>query len=148
MNKKLQRSKNNKVIAGVCGGIAEYFSIDPTVVRLVWVVIGLAYGFGLVAYIIAAIIMPEKKTEHGTNNFNQGETDGSSSEFNPNEWKDEPQKFDSDKSRVIIGGAIILLGVLFLFREFFSLFDIKYLVPVILIVIGFGIIYKGRRNDF
>jgi len=148
MNKKLERSKNSKVIAGVCGGIAEYFSIDPTIVRLLWVIIGLAYGFGVIVYIIAAIVMPEKKTEHRASSYNQSEADRNSTEFNPDEWKDEPQKFDSNKSRVIVGSAIILLGVLFLFREFLPMFNIKYLIPVILIVIGFGVIYKGRRNDF
>jgi phage shock protein C len=53
--KKLCRSKNNKVIAGVCGGIAEYFSIDPVIVRILAIVIP---GFGWVAYLICALIMP------------------------------------------------------------------------------------------
>jgi len=55
--KKLFRSNNNKMICGVCGGVAEYINIDPTVVRLLWVILGFA-GFGILAYIIAAIIMP------------------------------------------------------------------------------------------
>lgn len=56
--KKLYRSNMNKMICGVCGGIAEYINIDPTIVRLLWVVFSFAGGFGLLAYIIAAIIMP------------------------------------------------------------------------------------------
>ncbi len=56
--KKLYRSNTNKMICGVCGGIAEYINIDPTIVRLLWVVFSFAGGFGLLAYIIAAIIMP------------------------------------------------------------------------------------------
>ncbi|MDF2539196.1 MAG: putative rane protein [Herbinix sp.] len=55
--KKLYRSSNNKMICGVCQGVAEYINIDPTVVRLLWVVFGFV-GFGILAYIIAAIIMP------------------------------------------------------------------------------------------
>ena len=55
--KKLYRSNANKMICGVCGGVAEYINIDPTVVRLLWVVFGIT-GFGVLAYIIAAIIMP------------------------------------------------------------------------------------------
>lgn len=58
--KKLHRSKKNRVIAGVCGGIAEYFNIDPTLVRLLWVFFVLAAGSGILAYIIAWIIIPEK----------------------------------------------------------------------------------------
>lgn len=57
--KKLYKSRN-KMIAGVCAGIAEYFNVDPTIVRLAWVFLSFAGGSGLLAYIIAAIIMPEK----------------------------------------------------------------------------------------
>lgn len=58
--KRLYRSNTNKMICGVCGGLAEYINIDPTVVRLLWVVFSFAGGFGILAYIIAAIIMPIK----------------------------------------------------------------------------------------
>ena len=56
MKKKLYRSTENRVIAGVCGGIAEYFDIDPTLVRLAWVLFCVLGGSGPLAYIIAAII--------------------------------------------------------------------------------------------
>ena len=58
--KKLYKSNTDKKIAGVCGGIAEYFNIDATLVSLGWVVFSLLGGSGLLAYIIAAIIMPER----------------------------------------------------------------------------------------
>ena len=57
--KKLYRNTCNKLIAGVCSGLAEYLNIDPTIVRLIWALIGLS-GAGLVAYLIAALIIPEK----------------------------------------------------------------------------------------
>ena len=61
MKKKLYRSKKHRMIAGVCGGIGEYFDIDPTIVRLVWALLSLAsIGGGILAYIIAWIIIPEK----------------------------------------------------------------------------------------
>ena len=56
--KKLTKSYDNKLF-GVCGGIADYFNIDPTFVRLIWLVFVLCLGTGVWAYIIAAIIMPE-----------------------------------------------------------------------------------------
>lgn len=59
MNKKLYRSNQNRMIAGVCGGIAEYFSLDPTLVRLGWVLFCALGGSGILAYIIAAIIIPQ-----------------------------------------------------------------------------------------
>ena len=58
--KKLYKSSTDKKLAGVCGGLAEYFNIDSTLVRLGWVVFGLLGGSGLLAYIIAAIIMPAR----------------------------------------------------------------------------------------
>ena len=58
--KKLYKSSTDKKLAGVCGGIAEYFNIDSTLVRLGWVVFSLLGGSGLLAYLIAAIIMPDR----------------------------------------------------------------------------------------
>ena len=58
MEKKLYKSNQNKMIDGVCGDIAEYFGIDPTVVRLIWALFSLMGGCGILAYIIAAIIIP------------------------------------------------------------------------------------------
>lgn len=56
--KRLQKSQTDKFICGVCGGIGEYLNIDPTLVRLAWVVFSLCGGSGILAYIIAAIIIP------------------------------------------------------------------------------------------
>lgn len=58
--KKLYKIEQGKMICGVCGGIAEYFGIDPSIVRIGWVLLSFAYGSGLLAYIIAAIILPDK----------------------------------------------------------------------------------------
>lgn len=58
-DKKLTKSANNRMLCGVCAGIGEYLGIDPTVIRLIWVLITFMGGAGLIAYIIAAIIIPE-----------------------------------------------------------------------------------------
>ncbi len=60
MEKKLYRSKENKKICGVCGGVGEYFNIDPTLVRLGMAVLSLFAGGGILLYIVAAIVIPEK----------------------------------------------------------------------------------------
>ena len=60
MPKKLYRSKSNKMIAGVCGGVAEYFNIDPTVVRVIWAIASIFAFAGVIAYIVCALIVPEK----------------------------------------------------------------------------------------
>lgn len=58
--KKLYKSSNDKKLDGVCGGIAEFFNIDSTVIRLVWVLFCLLGGSGILAYIVCAIIIPKK----------------------------------------------------------------------------------------
>ena len=58
--KRLYRSNKERMLAGVCGGIAEYFDVDPTLVRLGFVLFSLACGGGILAYIIGAIIIPLK----------------------------------------------------------------------------------------
>ena len=62
MNKKLYRNIQDKKIAGVCSGLADYLSIDPTIVRLIWALVALS-GAGILAYLIAALIIPEKPND-------------------------------------------------------------------------------------
>ena len=58
MAKRLYKSRNDRMIAGVCGGIGEYFDIDPTLIRILWVTLLFMAGGGLVAYLIAWIVIP------------------------------------------------------------------------------------------
>ncbi|MBQ8610192.1 MAG: PspC domain-containing protein [Oscillospiraceae bacterium] len=62
-NKRLYKARGHRMLCGVCGGIAEYFNIDPTLVRLGAVVLAFAVGGGVLAYIIAAVIIPEPPAE-------------------------------------------------------------------------------------
>ena len=59
MEKRICRSKTQKMLGGVCGGIGEYFNIDPTIIRLIWGFSTLIWGAGLWAYIIAWVVIPE-----------------------------------------------------------------------------------------
>lgn len=58
MNKKLYRSRDSRMLCGVCGGLGEFFGIDETIVRLIWAV-WCCFGVGILAYIIAAVVIPE-----------------------------------------------------------------------------------------
>lgn len=60
MEKKLYKIEEGKKIDGVCGGIAEYFNIDPTIIRVAWALLAVCAGSGILAYIICAIVMPRK----------------------------------------------------------------------------------------
>jgi len=59
--RRLFRSKKSIIVGGVCGGIGEYFEVDPVLIRLGWVIGSLIYGVGVLAYLVAWIIIPEKK---------------------------------------------------------------------------------------
>jgi phage shock protein C len=58
MKKRLYRSGKNRILGGVCGGLGDYFDIDPTIIRLIWIFFALAYGTGILAYLIAWLIIP------------------------------------------------------------------------------------------
>ena len=58
--KRLVKSNQNRIICGVCGGIGQYFGLDATLIRLAWVIFGFAVGSGVLAYILAAIIIPSE----------------------------------------------------------------------------------------
>ena len=60
MTKKLYKSNDNKMVDGVCGGIGAYFGIDPTLIRLGWVLFSALGGSGFLAYIIAAVLIPRE----------------------------------------------------------------------------------------
>ena len=60
MSKRIYKNREKKMLCGVCAGLAEYFDIDPTIVRVLWAVVSLGYGSGLLAYIVCAIVFPDK----------------------------------------------------------------------------------------
>ena len=91
--KKLQRSKDDRWLAGVCGGIGEYFNVDGTLIRILFILFGIAFGGGILIYIILWIVMPEAaddvsdagsiedlKSEEGDAAGSEPETDGGEEE--------------------------------------------------------------------
>lgn len=136
MNKKLYRLRENRMIAGVCGGIAEYFNIDPTIIRIIWILFGfVTYGTGVIAYVIALIVIPEASPS-SFENQQGGSTEGHKNGIN----------LDSIKSRIVMGSALVLLGVFLIGRNFLPWLNFNILWPVILIVIGILIIFAGWRK--
>ncbi len=71
-SKRLYRSKTDRIIGGVCGGLGKYFDVDPTIIRLLWVVIFLMGGSGILIYIIFWIVLPEEDTLKEVKNDKKG----------------------------------------------------------------------------
>jgi len=153
LTKKLYRSKKNKVIAGVCGGLGEYFNIDPVLIRLLWVLATLIYGAGIFAYILAWIIIPEqkesilvppKKTEETLNE----ETESSAEEVITEEKVAATDSADSAESRKVGGIILIVIGAFFLLREIWPFFPLRQLWPLLLIILGLFLIFDfGSKKD-
>lgn len=151
MNKKLFRSKSNKMIAGVCGGLAEYFMFDPTVVRVVYVAASLVIPniafLSVIAYVVAAVVMPEGQADSFTTPASDDDDNPGDTDFRKNgeDWS-SPVKHDSEKGRMVIGIALVALGALFFLRQFLHWFDFKFILPLIFIGIGALIIFKGGKT--
>lgn len=60
MNKRLYKSEDNRVLCGVCGGLGEFLGIDPTIIRLIWALLCILAGTGILIYIVAAIVIPRQ----------------------------------------------------------------------------------------
>jgi phage shock protein C len=151
MYKKLFRSRRNRMLFGVCGGLAEYFGIDATIIRILAIVIAFS-GAGIFAYIIAAIVMPDEDTAYSSGEWKSEQHDYRTqyaSKFSEDyesagsEWETKPAS--DDRNRLLLGAVLIIAGLIFLLRLIMPWFDLKYLVPLLLIVIGGVIIYKGRK---
>ncbi|MBK7498194.1 MAG: PspC domain-containing protein [Ignavibacteriales bacterium] len=152
MYKKLYRSVTDKMLGGVCGGLAEYFSIDPVLVRLIFVLAVIFGGSGILAYIILWIIIPQKPFI--ITPFNTNPPSGSS-QPSDEEKKSENTEFNmsamninkSQSNRSIYAGAfLILLGGIFLLDNFVPHFHFGDFWPLILIGLGFAIILNARNN--
>ena len=152
MYKRLYRSVTDKMLAGVCGGLAEYFAIDPVIVRLIFVLAVIFGGSGILAYIILWIIIPQKPYIITPFNTNPPSGDSSSS---TEEKKSENSNQDmnyvnvnkTQSNRSIYAGAfLILLGGIFLLDNFVPHFHFGDFWPLILIGLGFAIILNARNN--
>lgn len=131
MTNKLQRTRKDNVIAGVCGGIARYLNIDVVIVRIIWVISSLLGGFGIGTYIICAIIIPKEKEDYQVE----------SNDYE--EYLDDEEK--NDRSKQYLGLAFIVIGAMMSFNIIFPNFEFKFFWPLVLIV-G-GILLLNRGND-
>jgi len=145
------------MIGGVCGGLADYFSVDVTLVRLIALVAAFAGGVGFLAYFAAWIIIPVNPTEQGGqaeyHNRDVGEAvKGMVSDVNDVTKglysQENPERHENHQNRSkVAGGILVILGVLFLLERILPYwFDMGKMWPLLLILIGVGIIYRGGRK--
>lgn len=159
MSKKLHRSRNDRMIAGVCGGLADYFDVDSSLIRLAVLFIFLFQGVGLIAYIIAWLVMSEEpvKNEYKMpddyyieNNREEKQEDftSTSEKESEEEYYQKYQKNDKSDSnrRKLFAFIMIIVGSIFLIDIWIpELYWEKYW-PLILIAAGL-LLLKGDNDD-
>jgi len=151
MKTKLVRSSTDRMVSGVCGGLAAYLGIEAVWVRLFFVLISLANGVGLLVYLILWIIMPEAGRE--------GATPSQTIESNVQEVTNTAQQFAQNigqavqsgpnrRAGIIVGAALIVLGVVFLLDTLHVLawFRFDQLWPLILILGGLALLVNRVRG--
>jgi phage shock protein C len=121
----IRRSRSDRVIAGVCGGLGRYLNIDPIVVRIAFVALVFAGGSGVLLYILAWIIIPE-----------ESETDAAR----------PVATVSGDRGRLIAGGVLIVIGAFLLIRVVIPWFDERVVWAVILIGAGLALVLRGSKR--
>lgn len=120
----LRRSRTDRIVGGVAGGIARYFGIDPILIRLGFILLTIAGGSGVLIYLIAWVIIPEE--EEGAERERAGPA------------------MDAATTRLLLGGALIAIGGILLASRFIPYFS-RVFWPLVLIVAGAAVIMGARR---
>lgn len=153
--KKLYRSAKDRVIAGVAGGIADYFAIDPILIRLAFVLLTLANGTGFLAYIIAWIVIPEEPTVRVDDSATESKSEAKKDTAKDIEdkvkeaastIKESAQRARQNQNPTIPGVILLIVGVLFLLQNL-TRFDVwGNFWPILLIGLGLSIIFRNMAT--
>lgn len=153
MNQRLYRSSSNKVLAGVCGGLGDYFDIDPTLLRLITVIATLASaGLGLPAYLLAWIIIPQAlpgEVMSGTSEaVNQGQPTPPGQGAQPIHPPRPSRSVLDSKWRTYLPGLILVgLGIVLLANEYVWWFGWDDLWPIALVGLGLYLIMRNNKHS-
>ena len=135
MQKRLYRSRKEKMFAGIAGGIAEYYDLDPVLVRIAFVLITLLHGAGLIAYIICIFVIPKEPET-----YEMGPAQDVT-EVTPPEK--EPKK---GKSRSTFGVVLIVVGTVILLANFIPFFGCANVFPLFLLIAGIALVLSSARK--
>ena len=149
MNKKLNRSVKDKVISGVAGGLAEYFEIDPVIVRVLFVISLFFHGAGFIAYIVLWIAVPEAPyvfetaSNVGTSGTTNSETDIKADNPAAAYFKSLDEK--KVKRNRNIGIVLIVLGCIFLADNFIPRIHFGDFWPIVLVALGVSLLLNSKK---
>ncbi len=150
MNGRLYKSRRDRMIGGVAGGLAAYLNIDPTLVRIIWAVLVFTTGglFGLI-YIVMWVVVPEAPAGYEPDAWRAG-TVADTGEAVPPAPGEEPRLVNprrSGDSRLILGGILIVLGLFFLLRSYIPEIAWDRFWPILLVAAGVALLIASLRRD-
>ncbi|MFR9803926.1 PspC domain-containing protein [Pseudonocardia sp. RS010] len=123
--RRLRRSRRDRVFGGVCGGVARYLDVDPVLLRIAAVALALSGGFGVLAYVVAWIVVPEAD-------------------------EDEPDTAPATGDRYTVaiawGAVLIGLGALLLARQWMPWFGAEVFWPLVVVAVGIVVLVSGHRG--
>jgi phage shock protein C len=121
---RLVRSRDERVIAGVCGGVGRYLGVDPVLLRIAFIILALANGLGLIAYVVAWVAIPEEQPGQ------------------PRGPAPEPRR---ETGRLVLGGSLVVLGLVLLLDRLAPSLD-ELFWPVAVVAVGVAVILVGLRR--
>ena len=143
MPERLYRSRTERVLFGVAGGMARYFRLDPSIVRLLWVLLVLAGGAGILLYIVAAFVIPEEPAGAVTD---AGAAGPAAAAWGPGAGSGAGRG-ESMNPAIVLGAGLILTGGWFLLQRFIPALDASVLWPFVLVGLGAVLLLGAMRRS-
>jgi phage shock protein C len=147
--KKLYRSHRDKILFGVCGGLAEYFEIDSTIVRIAFILLTLASGVGIIAYIVFLLVVPKEISEEPVNRSDNLKEFAKETGDHAKRIAAEAKEIRWGNRRKMFGGALVLIGFFLIVQKLFHLFDWwwvgKIFWPVLIVLLGLLLLIRGKK---
>jgi phage shock protein C len=141
MNRRLYRSARERVISGVAGGVAEYFDVDPSIVRIAWALLALITGgVFLILYVVMWLVVPVAPGTAGST------APGESASGAPGAPAASAEGYRSGSAGLVFGLIFIGLGLYFLAREYLPRFNIDRLWPLGLVALGVFLLIAAMRQ--
>ena len=145
---RLYRSSSDRVIAGVAGGLAEYFDVDPVIIRVAFVLLTIFHGSGFIMYVILWLVIPDES--------DVSRMEGDVIQSNAEEMKEQVHHaterirthHGSGNSRVLMGAILVIVGLLFLGNNlgYLDITMMRQYWPLLLIAVGFLIFFKEDKG--
>jgi len=136
MSRRLYRSRTESVIGGVCGGVAEYLDVDPSIVRIIWAILGLVTGgIFVVLYVVMWIVVPEAPG---------AESGAAPSALSP---PAPARRRGSGSGSLVLGLILVAVGAYFLIRQYLPQIDTDLLWPIGLVLLGVVLVAASLRKE-